>query len=52
MAGLTYVEIADACKLTPDAVRSRIHRARLQLREYLQQPITAARARPLRSGLR
>lgn len=50
MAGLSYAEIADACKLTPDAVRSRIHRARLELREYLQQPITAARAQPLRAG--
>jgi len=52
MAGLSYAEIAEACKLTPDAVRSRIHRARLELRNYLQQPITAARARPLRAGLR
>ena len=51
MAGLSYTEIADACKLTPDAVRSRIHRARLELRDYLQQPITAARAHPLRAGL-
>ena len=51
MAGLSYTEIADACKLTPDAVRSRIHRARLELRDYLQQPITAARTRPLRAGL-
>jgi len=52
MAGLSYTEIAEACKLSPDAVRSRIHRARLELREYLQQPITAARARPLRAGWR
>ena len=52
MAGLSYAEIAEACKLTPDAVRSRIHRARLELRDYLQQPITAARARPLRAGWR
>lgn len=52
MAGLSYTEIADACKLTPDAVRSRIHRTRLELREYLQQPITAARAHPLRAGWR
>lgn len=52
MAGLSYSEIAEACNLTPDAVRSRIHRARLQLREHLQQPITLARAHPLRAGLR
>jgi len=52
VAGLSYTEIAEACHLTPDSVRSRIHRARLQLREYLQQPITAVRARPLRAGLR
>ena len=52
VAGLSYTEIAEACRLTPDSVRSRIHRARLQLREYLQQPITSARARPLRAGLR
>jgi RNA polymerase sigma-70 factor (ECF subfamily) len=51
-AGLSYAEIAAACGLTPDAVRSRIHRARLQLREFLQQPIQTARARPLRTGLR
>ncbi|MBK9239471.1 MAG: RNA polymerase sigma factor [Acidobacteria bacterium] len=50
VAGLSYTEIADACNLTPNAVRSRIHRARLELREYLQQPISAARARPLRAG--
>jgi RNA polymerase sigma-70 factor (ECF subfamily) len=49
-AGLSYAEIAEACNLTPDSVRSRIHRARLELREYLQRPISAARARPLRAG--
>src|SRR5262245_57145040 len=32
VAGLGYAEIAQACGLTPDAVRSRIHRARLELR--------------------
>jgi RNA polymerase sigma-70 factor, ECF subfamily len=52
MAGLSYMEIAEACKLTPDAVRSRIHRTRLELREYLQQPITAARRHWLRAGWR
>jgi RNA polymerase sigma-70 factor (ECF subfamily) len=48
-AGLSYAEIASACDLTMDAVRSRIHRARLQLRDRLRAPLTAARARPLRS---
>jgi RNA polymerase sigma-70 factor, ECF subfamily len=28
-SGLTYEEIAAACELTPDAVRSRLHRARV-----------------------
>jgi len=34
-AGLSYQEIARACELTSDAVRSRLHRARLQLRTTL-----------------
>ena len=34
-AGLSYQEIADACDLTSDAVRSRLHRARVQLRAAL-----------------
>ena len=33
--GLSYDEIAAACELTADAVRSRLHRARLQLRQTL-----------------
>jgi RNA polymerase sigma-70 factor (ECF subfamily) len=33
--GLGYVEIAEATGATPDAVRSRIHRARLALRRTL-----------------
>ena len=48
VAGLSYSEIATACSLTPDAVRSRIHRARLQLRESLSAPIAARRTMPLR----
>jgi RNA polymerase sigma-70 factor (ECF subfamily) len=44
MSGLSYDEIANACELTPDAVRNRIHRARLQLRGVL-----AASLRPLRT---
>ena len=35
VGGLSYVEIAAATGSTPDAVRSRIHRARLALREAL-----------------
>ena len=48
MAGLGYEEIGRACGLTPDAVRSRIHRARLQLREQLAAPIATQRTMPLR----
>jgi RNA polymerase sigma-70 factor (ECF subfamily) len=33
--GLSYEEISFACRLTPDAVRSRLHRARLHLRAAL-----------------
>jgi RNA polymerase sigma-70 factor, ECF subfamily len=35
VAGLSYDEISFACQLTPDAVRSRLHRARQQLRAAL-----------------
>ena len=35
VGGLGYAEIAAACGLTPDAVRSRLHRARLALRKHL-----------------
>lgn len=35
VAGLSYAEIAAACGLTPDAVRSRLHRTRLALRKQL-----------------
>jgi RNA polymerase sigma-70 factor (ECF subfamily) len=48
MAGLSYQEIAGACGLTPDAVRSRIHRARLELRSQLAAPIAAQRTIPMR----
>jgi RNA polymerase sigma-70 factor, ECF subfamily len=43
VAGLSYAEIATACELSPDAVRSRIHRARQQLREHLSAPIALRR---------
>lgn len=47
-AGLGYEEIARACGLTPDAVRSRIHRARMQLRQVLASPIAARQTTPMR----
>ena len=34
-AGLSYQEIATTCQMTVEAVRSRLHRARLTLREEL-----------------
>jgi RNA polymerase sigma-70 factor (ECF subfamily) len=36
VGGLSYDEISFACQLTPDAVRSRLHRARRQLRRALR----------------
>jgi RNA polymerase sigma-70 factor (ECF subfamily) len=48
MGGLSYDEIAHACDLSPDAVRSRIYRARLQLREDLSAEIALLRTRPIR----
>jgi len=50
VAGLGYEEIGRACGLTPDAVRSRIHRARLQLREDLASPIATRRTMPMRQS--
>lgn len=47
-AGLTYEEIAAACALSVDAVRSRLHRAREQLR----QTLGAAIVRQQRQGVR
>ena len=35
LGGLSYAEIASACGLSPDAVRSRLHRTRLALRKQL-----------------
>jgi RNA polymerase sigma-70 factor (ECF subfamily) len=39
IVGLSYEEIADACSLTPDPVRSRLHRARLALRQNLSASV-------------
>ena len=51
VAGLGYDEIAGVCELTPDAVRSRIHRTRLQLRDLLAAPIATTRTMAMsRSG--
>jgi RNA polymerase sigma-70 factor (ECF subfamily) len=50
IGGLSYEEIAAACDLTPDAVRSRLHRARQQLRELLDAPISEQRQRGVRIG--
>jgi len=50
VAGLGYEEIGRACGLTPDAVRSRIHRVRLQLREDLASPIATRRTIPMRQS--
>jgi RNA polymerase sigma-70 factor, ECF subfamily len=44
-AGLSYDEIAHACELTPAAVRSRLHRARQQLRAALAPALCAEQAR-------
>jgi RNA polymerase sigma-70 factor (ECF subfamily) len=49
-AGLSYAEIAVACELTEDAVRSRLHRARQHLRTVLAAPIGTHRARGIRLG--
>ena len=46
--GLSYEEIADACDLTPGAVRSRLHRARIAMREALGRHVDDRR----RGGVR
>jgi RNA polymerase sigma-70 factor (ECF subfamily) len=47
-AGLSYDEIARACEISPDAVRSRLHRARQMLRAALSSPIGEQIARGIR----
>jgi len=49
-AGLSYQEIAATCDLTVEAVRSRLKRARQELRGALAGPIGVHRHRPLRFG--
>lgn len=48
VAGLSYEELARACDLTPDAVRSRLHRTRLKLRDLLSTSIHDIRVQPMR----
>lgn len=43
VAGLGYGEISKVCDLSEDAVRSRIYRARVQLRDQLAAPIATSR---------
>jgi RNA polymerase sigma-70 factor, ECF subfamily len=49
-AGLSYDEIASACDLSIDAVRSHLHRARLTLRRSLDGPVSLHRQRGVRIG--
>jgi RNA polymerase sigma-70 factor (ECF subfamily) len=48
VGGLGYDEIGRTCELTPDAVRSRIHRARLHLRAQLTAPLATRRTISMR----
>jgi RNA polymerase sigma-70 factor (ECF subfamily) len=49
-AGLSYEEIAAACDLSVDAVRSRLHRAREQLRLTLDRTMARQRELGVRIG--
>jgi RNA polymerase sigma-70 factor (ECF subfamily) len=51
-AGLNYAEIAEACGITEDAVRSRLQRARQELRVLLQGSLASERARGIRLSRR
>ena len=48
VAGLSYEEIAVSCEISPAGVRSRLHRARQQLREALQPHLNDASPRLVR----
>jgi RNA polymerase sigma-70 factor (ECF subfamily) len=41
VAGLSYHEIALSCHISPDGVRSRLHRARQHLRQLLRPLLTS-----------
>ncbi len=45
VVGLSYVEIAEVCELTNDAVRARLRRARVDLRARLRGRLGGVRAR-------
>jgi RNA polymerase sigma factor (sigma-70 family) len=47
-AGLSYEEISSTCDISADAVRSRLHRARQQLREMLGSSIALQQQRGIR----
>jgi RNA polymerase sigma-70 factor (ECF subfamily) len=48
IVGLHYDEIASVCETSPAAVRSRLHRTRLQLRELLAPSVASRRSAPMR----
>jgi len=50
VGGLSYEEIGTACDLSASAVRSRIYRSRLQLRDTLSADIALLRKRPIRQS--
>jgi len=46
--GLSYAEVASTCALTVEAVRARLHRARVTLRAELDGHVRVHRDRPVR----
>jgi RNA polymerase sigma-70 factor (ECF subfamily) len=48
--GLSYAEVAATCGLTVEAVRARLHRARVDLRTSLDAYVHLHRERPVRLG--
>jgi RNA polymerase sigma-70 factor (ECF subfamily) len=48
IGGLSYDELASVCELTPDAVRSRLHRARAELRGLLTGALQGQRRGTIR----
>jgi RNA polymerase sigma-70 factor, ECF subfamily len=48
VAGLSYDEIAETCTISPDAVRSRLHRTRLRLRAHLSASLDDITSQPMR----